>query len=753
MRAKCSVFAHSLNKHATENIYILLWLDALESCILMRQQNKLDTGKNIFLAFLLLYFIPLILSSHLSSQQTAGELFQEALYLEEAEGNLGKAIEFYKKILEQFPEERGVAVKAQLHIGLCYEKLGLKEAQDAFEKVVDNFPEQEEEVKIARQKLSRLLKAKVVIEDKEKELTMKKVFTVAPRDLVGTPSPDGRYLSTVDWETGDLAVKEIPSGKLHRLTHKGTWTDSTEYALVSIWSPDGKKLAYSWMNEEDYFELRVIDLDGSEPQILYRNRENFLVQPFDWSPDGKHILVGIGEQQRVTQLAVISVLDGSVQILKEGLINSGLYSADGNFIIYDFVSLAQESMGSDISLLTVQDGKEIPLVKHPAYDFSLCWDPHGKRFLFLSDRTGNMDIWALEMKESKPQGKPYLLKKNMGQIAPLGFTDNGDLYYVIYTSMDDVYTVSLDREKNSLLAPPKRAEELYIGINSSPDFSPDGKYLTYISGLEYLAHISRRTFGPGRFEPQAICILSLESGEKRELFPGLEHMRFIRWSSDGKNFFSYGFDKNGRTGLYSIDALTGETDFIFECKPEEFIPEIDVFPDSKRIVYKIYERGKAGTGSIMSIRVRDIQSGKEEEIYHKENASESHYVALSSDGKWVAFDDRVPQRILCVIKATGGEPRELCRMKSGESFTSFDWRPETREIFFTKGISGKPNQLWRVNLEGGDPQRIDLSMRRLRQLRFHPDGKQIAYSAGYIEAEVWVMENLLLLEKGKEIFK
>ena len=56
-------------------------------------------------------------------------------------------------------------------------------------------------------------------------------------------------------------------------------------------------------------------------------------------------------------------------------------------------------------------------------------------------------------------------------------------------------------------------------------------------------------------------------------------------------------------------------------------------------------------------------------------------------------------------------------------------------------------------MDGKGSQKIDLSMRRLRQLRFHPDGKRIAFSAGYIEAEVWVMENLLLLEKGKEIFE
>jgi len=709
----------------------------------MTERTVLDSTKRVFLVFFLLSLGLLVVFHNVFSQQTAGELFQQALYIEEAEGDLEKAIELYQKILEQFPEEREVAVKAQLQIGICYEKLGLKEAQEAFERVVNNFPEQEEEVKIARQKLSRLLQAKAVIEDKVKELSMKKVFTVAPRDLVGTPSPDGRYLSTVDWTTGDLAIKEIPSGKLHRLTHNDT--EFTEYAETSIWSTDGKKLAYSWINKESFFELRIIGLDGSDPQVLYQNRENLIVRPFDWSPDGKHILAGIGEKQRVTQLATISVPDGSVQVLKEGWIESGFYLPDGNFIIYDFVVLAQDSRGNDIALIPVQGGEEIPLVEHPAHDFSLCWDKDGKRFLFLSDRTGNMDIWALEMKESRPQGEPYLLKKNMGKKTPLGFTENGDLYYAIYTSMNDVYTASLDLEKNSLSTLPKRTEELFMGANGSPDFSPDGKYLAYIS---------RRTFGPGRFVPQAICILSLVSGEKRELFPDLMRMGFIRWSNDGKNFFSYGFDKEGRTGLYSIDTQTGETDYILINKPiGEVIKELDVFPDGRRIVYKKFERGKAGTGSIMSIRVRDIQSGKEEEIYRNENASESHHVALSSDGKWIAFDDRVPVRVLKVIESKGGEPRELYRTKSGETITSFDWRPESREIFFTKSISGKPNQLWRVNAESGEPQRIDLSMRRLRELRFHPDGELIAFSAGYIEAEVWVMENLLLLEKGKEIFK
>ena len=710
----------------------------------MRQINILDSGKRIIRASCLFCFSFLILFSHpsLSAQQTAGEIFQEALYLEEAEGDLGKAIELYRKILKQFPEERGVGVKAQLHIGLCYEKLGLKEAQEAFEKVVENFPEREEEVKIARQRLARLLKAKPVIEDTTTELTMQKVFTGINRDFLGTPSPDGRYLSTVDRTTGDLAIKEIPSGKLQRLTHKGTWAESKECAYLSIWSPDGKKVAYSWMNDKGFMDLRIIGLGESEPLILYRNKDHFMIQPADWSQDGKYILVGLGEKQRVTQLATISVPEGTVQILKEGRVYPGFYLPNSQAMIYSFVSEASRSGERDIAVLPAGGGEPILLVDHPAHDIPLAWDVHGQRFLFMSNRTGNMDLWALEMKENQPQGKPYLLKKNMGSIVPLGFTDHGDLYYVQYTGMNDVYTAALDPKTRSLSTPAERATKLFIGANRSPVFSPDG---------ESLAYISERSFGTGRFPTPVICIQSLASGETRELVPELEYMHYIRWWAGGKKFIAHGFDKKGRTGLFSIDIQTGEIDLLLGCQQEEYIPELDVFPDGQRIVYKMWEQGKGGEGHRMSIRILDIQGGKDEEIYRRENAFQTHYVALSFDGKWIAFDDRVPLRTLNVIQSAGGEAAELWRMKSGESIVSLAWRPGSQDLFFVKPAD--PNELWRMSLEDKEPQKIDLSMRGMRELQFHSDGKRMAFYAGYLEAEVWVMENLLRLERSEKVFK
>ncbi|MFW6140562.1 MAG: hypothetical protein ACOC5S_04325, partial [Acidobacteriota bacterium] len=604
------------------------------------------------------------------------------------------------------------------------------------------FPDQEEEVKLARQKLDRLVEAKAVIEDTKTELTLHKVFTGVNKDFVGSSSPDGRYMSTVDWTTGDLAVKEIPSGKLSRLTDKGSWTDPLEYALTSIWSPDGKKLAYSWMNEEGFFELRVIALKGSKPQILYRNKENFQVTPYDWSPDGKYILAGLGKIKRITQIAMISAADGRVRILKQNRISSGFFLPDSETIIYSYISETPGSRGSDIALFKTKNSEQSILVDHPAHDVPLVWDAQGERLLFMSDRTGDNDVWALEMKQGRPKGEPYLLKKDIGVISPLGFTDDKDLFYVHYAGMHDVYTAALDPKTNSFSKPVEKATKFFIGANKSPDFSLDGKNLAYIS---------ERSYSPGRFPQPVICIQSLESGETRELVPDLEYMRFIRWSADGNYFYGFGFDWEGNKGLYSIDARTGDLNFLQEFKEGEFIAELDVFPDGERIVYKKWDSGNREKAPVMSLRIRDIQSGKEKEIFRRENASQTHLLALSWDGKWVAFNDCDPEKTIKVIPATGGEPKELIRMEHGESILSLEWKPGSEEIYFIKG--GELNQLWSLGLKDPNPQKRDLSMRSMREMCFHPGGTLIAFQAGYLEAELWVMENLLLLEKGKEVFK
>ena len=87
-------------------------------------------------------------------QESAKQLYEEALFKKEAEGDLEGAIQLFLKIISDFPEERKIGAKAQLQIGTCYEKLGMEQAFKAYQKVVDGYPEQTEETRLARAKIA-----------------------------------------------------------------------------------------------------------------------------------------------------------------------------------------------------------------------------------------------------------------------------------------------------------------------------------------------------------------------------------------------------------------------------------------------------------------------------------------------------------------------------------------------------------------------------------------------------------------------
>ena len=80
-----------------------------------------NTTKPFFILLLSIAVLFIITNTSLS-QQTAEQLFEKALYMEEATGDLEQAIDLFQQILEEFPDNREVAAKSLLHLGICYEK-------------------------------------------------------------------------------------------------------------------------------------------------------------------------------------------------------------------------------------------------------------------------------------------------------------------------------------------------------------------------------------------------------------------------------------------------------------------------------------------------------------------------------------------------------------------------------------------------------------------------------------------------------
>ncbi len=229
-------------------------------------------NKNKSLSLLLLLVVCLFFSTTTAfSQQSSGQLFEKALYTEEVKGELQNAIDLYQQILNNNPENRQVTAKSLFQMGMCYEKLGSQEAKKAYQRIIQEFADQKEVVTEARTRLAAL--EKPVGPAVAKGIVVRQVWSGPGVDTYGTPSPDGRYLSYTDWETGDLAIRELATGKTRRLTKKGTQKQPAVFALNSVISPDNKLVAYSWTNEYGTYNLCLIGIDGSGNRILYNSTD------------------------------------------------------------------------------------------------------------------------------------------------------------------------------------------------------------------------------------------------------------------------------------------------------------------------------------------------------------------------------------------------------------------------------------------------------------------------------------------------
>ena len=180
---------------------------------------KINTRKSIAFIFLIALSGALVSISGIARQaEDPGVLLRAAIEKEEVDGDLQVAIDLYKQIVAKYGDSRAIAAKAQLHIGLCYEKLGLEEAQKAFQKVVDNYPEQSDAVREAREKLTLLSRAQALTKTGAGEFSTRRIWSGPGVETEGTISPDGRFLTFVDWDTGDLAVRELATGTNRRPT-------------------------------------------------------------------------------------------------------------------------------------------------------------------------------------------------------------------------------------------------------------------------------------------------------------------------------------------------------------------------------------------------------------------------------------------------------------------------------------------------------------------------------------------------------
>ena len=138
----------------------------------------------------------------------------------------------------------------------------------------------------------------------------------------------------------------MANGQVKRLLAKpGTYKDDPAESENSVLSPDLRQVAFSWdgNGKEDRHQVRVMPNEpGAKARVLVDSPGDTWYDVFDWSPDGKSILVVIIHKPDQTRhLARISASDGAVKVLKRldlrvyGTGGNPRFSPDGQWIVYE----------------------------------------------------------------------------------------------------------------------------------------------------------------------------------------------------------------------------------------------------------------------------------------------------------------------------------------------------------------------------------------------------------------------------------
>jgi Tol biopolymer transport system component len=318
----------------------------------------------------------------------------------------------------------------------------------------------------------------------------------------------------------------------------------------------------------------------------------------------------------------------------------------------------------------------------------------------------------------------------------MGFSDRGAFYYNLGVSVVDVFEASLDLAKGTVVDPPKKVTQGTAGMSSSAEWSPDGRYLAYVSERKANSYI--------------LCIRSEQTGQEREIPLAVDSLWRMHWSTDSGAVFA---TMGGKTtqGLFKIDLQTGSQTLLARSGwSDSLIKDFAVSPDGKSVYYAHFQWVK----KFVNVIRYSLETGQETEVYRKVTGPDIGAMTVSPDGKYLSFStaDESPDAgfVIRILPTAGGPTRIFCR-RNTRVFHRSCLTPDGKTILFIKrtgsGTKDEKRELWQADSSGGEPRTINVGM-ELREMRLHPDGRRIVFTSWKSVKEVWVMENFLPGSKG-----
>ncbi len=399
-------------------------------------------------------------------------------------------------------------------------------------------------------------------------------------------------------------------------------------------------------------------------------------------------------------------------------------SPDGQTLVFDLLG--------DIYTLPIAGGTAARLTSGMAHDMQPRWSPDGKQVVFVSDRSGDENVWLVSSSGGEP--RPLTSGDDMVYFSP-DWTPDGNYVVVAKgtpTGLEKLWMYHIKGGRGlEMAAGPAGIRML------GPAFGPNPRYVWYA-----------RRAGSWTYNallPQyQVAVYDRETGTHTGMTSRYGSAFRPALSPDGK-WLTYGSRHDAETGLVLRELATGEERWLaypIQRDEQESVASMDVLPgysftpDSRAVIISYggeiwrvpLEAGAGGTGSASRIPFTvnaEVAVGPEVKFEYPVSDSATFTVQQiqdpvpSPDGRRVAFTalDR-----LYVADLPGGTPRRLTTQDVGEYFPV--WSPDGTSIAYATW-DDRESYIMRVPAAGGTPVRLTRTSAYYRQLAWSPDGRRI----------------------------
>ncbi|MGI8783405.1 MAG: protein kinase domain-containing protein [Acidobacteriota bacterium] len=521
-------------------------------------------------------------------------------------------------------------------------------------------------------------------------------------------SPDGRSVVFVSNRDGqyDLWVGLVTGGNPVRITRDSNLESRPR------WSPDGSRIAYARMNDSGLQDIWIVPALGGPTRRILSNAAD----P-GWSPDGSLLAYA---DLASGGLGLCEASGANPRILSQGETAGSSYrqpsfSHDGRQII--FVRRGFGGPYGELAVTSVSTGKVRQLTSDNVNVASPVWSPDDQFIYFSSSRSGSTNIWKISAHDGIPE------RITAGQIEDADLDVSADGKRIIFSSYranENLAEVSL----GSVAGPPILKWLTRDSARSlmAPAYSPDGKRIAYFS--------ARRGT-----ESESIWVMNTDGSEPIQLVSDQYINIWPRWSAGGQAllFTSRSPGTGGERRTRQV-ALSGNLPEELPVAPGDDWGA-DMGPDGRLLFW----------GTDGQTWLFDPKSSQKQAL---KNVS-GRVLRWSPDGKHFASlvgprRESDPEAGLWIHDLAGGS-----RILFQGWVVWYAWG-SSEEIFVLRGSPDLRGSIWRVRLDGAEPERASgpIGIRwystysNRRDLRFdvHPDRRRAVIETQSVEADIGMIE-------------